>query len=69
LPNCFVEEEARFLSLAHSQKSLDKTIEACDATFKKIWSLNDLNVFPCTIPIPIIIGFTYMSTKIEHSVI
>jgi glutamate-1-semialdehyde 2,1-aminomutase len=28
--------EAWFLSLAHTQKDLDKTIEACDTTFKKI---------------------------------
>jgi len=28
--------EAWFLSLAHSQKDLDKTIEACDTAFKKI---------------------------------
>ena len=28
--------EAWFISLAHTQKDLDKTIEACDAAFKKI---------------------------------
>jgi glutamate-1-semialdehyde 2,1-aminomutase len=28
--------EAWFVSLAHTQKDLDKTIEACDAAFKKI---------------------------------
>lgn len=28
--------EAWFLSLAHTQKDLDKTIEACDTAFKKI---------------------------------
>lgn len=28
--------EAWFLSLAHTQKDLDKTVEACDAAFKKI---------------------------------
>ena len=28
--------EAWFLSLAHTQKDLDKTIEACDSTFRKI---------------------------------
>ena len=30
--------EAWFLSLAHTQKDLDKTIEACDAAFRKISS-------------------------------
>jgi len=30
--------EAWFLSLAHTQKDLDKTIEACDTAFKKILS-------------------------------
>ena len=29
--------EACFLSLAHTQKDLDKTIEACDMAFKKVW--------------------------------
>jgi glutamate-1-semialdehyde 2,1-aminomutase len=28
--------EACFLSLAHTQKDLDKTIEACDTAFRKI---------------------------------
>jgi glutamate-1-semialdehyde 2,1-aminomutase len=28
--------EAWFLSLAHTQKDLDKTIEACDHVFMKI---------------------------------
>jgi len=28
--------EAWFLSLAHTQKDLDKTIEACDTAFKKL---------------------------------
>jgi glutamate-1-semialdehyde 2,1-aminomutase len=28
--------EAWFISLAHSQKDLDKTIEACDNAFKKV---------------------------------
>ena len=28
--------EACFISLAHTQKDLDKTIEACDTAFKKI---------------------------------
>jgi glutamate-1-semialdehyde 2,1-aminomutase len=28
--------EAWFISLAHTQKDLDKTIEACDTAFKKI---------------------------------
>jgi glutamate-1-semialdehyde 2,1-aminomutase len=28
--------EAWFVSLAHTQKDLDKTIEACDVAFKKI---------------------------------
>ena len=28
--------EAWFVSLAHTQKDLDKTIEACDAAFKKV---------------------------------
>jgi glutamate-1-semialdehyde 2,1-aminomutase len=28
--------EAWFISLAHTQKDLDQTIEACDAAFKKM---------------------------------
>jgi glutamate-1-semialdehyde 2,1-aminomutase len=28
--------EAWFISLAHTQKDLDKTIEACDTAFQKI---------------------------------
>jgi len=28
--------EAWFVSLAHTQKDLDKTIEACDTAFKRI---------------------------------
>ncbi len=30
--------EAWFISLAHTQKDLDRTVEACDEAFKKIWS-------------------------------
>ena len=54
--------EAWFVSLAHTQKDLDKTIEACDVAFKKIWSLNDLDALVRAITIPISVGYTYLSS-------